>query len=77
MARENRSSNIYSKIDFKLKLVKEDKEGNFILTKGASKGKKNNYQPLCTQCQCIQLLQTYIEGLKSTNTPQHNGSGIL
>jgi hypothetical protein len=56
---------ISDKVDFKLTLVKWDKEGHFILTKRAINPKgNNNYQPICTQCQCTLFHQTYSEGFK-------------
>jgi hypothetical protein len=51
-------------------------EGHFILIKGENTPKEsNNYQPICTQCQCTQLHQMYSKGLKSTYRLQHGGSG--
>jgi hypothetical protein len=39
------------KVDFKLTLIKRDKEGHSILIKGETHQKEiNNYQPICTQC---------------------------
>jgi hypothetical protein len=47
---------ISDKVDFKLTLVKRDKEGHFVLIKEAIHTEKdNNYQFICTQCQCTQL----------------------
>jgi hypothetical protein len=67
---------IPDKVDFKLTLAKWDKEGHFILIKKGNTPKgNNNYQPTCTQCQCIQFHQTYTKGLKSTYRLQHSGSG--
>jgi exonuclease III len=63
---------ISDKVDFKLPLIKHDKEGHSILIKG-----NNNYQPICTQCQWTQYHQTYHEGNKSTYRLQHSGSGRL
>jgi hypothetical protein len=41
---------ISHKVDFKLTLVKRDKEGHFILIKGANTPKgNNNYQPIFTK----------------------------
>jgi exonuclease III len=69
---------ISDKVDFKLTLIKWDKEGHFILIKGEIHQKENNnYQPICIQCQCNQFHQTYSKGLKSTYRLQHSGSGRL
>jgi exonuclease III len=50
---------ISDKMDFKLKLVKTDKERCFILIKGTI------HQFICTKCPCTQLHQTYTKGHKS------------
>jgi exonuclease III len=69
---------ISHKVDFKLALIKWDKEGHFILKKRGKTSKgNNNYQPICTQHQCTQFHQTYSKGLKSTYRLQHSGSGRL
>jgi hypothetical protein len=58
---------ISGKVDFKLTFVKQDKEGHFILKKGATHQKeKNNYQHMFTQCQCTQFHQAYTKGFQST-----------
>jgi exonuclease III len=50
---------ISDKVDFKRTLLKQDKEGHSILIKGEIHQKeKNNYQSICTQCQCTQYHQT-------------------
>jgi exonuclease III len=57
---------ILDKVDFKLTLIKRDKEGHSILIKGGNTPKgNNNYQPICTQHQCIQFHQTHSEGPKN------------
>jgi hypothetical protein len=69
---------ISDKVDFKLTLLKWDKEGYFTLIKGKITPKANdNYQNICTRCQCTQFHQTYFKGLKSTHRLQHSGSGRL
>jgi exonuclease III len=56
---------ISNKADFKLALIKQDKEGYSILIKGEIHQKgNNNYQPICTKCQCTQFHKTYPEELK-------------
>jgi hypothetical protein len=66
---------ISDQVDFKHTLGKQDKEGHFILNKRAKKSKRNNnYQPICTQCQCTQFHQTHTKGLKSTYKLQLSGS---
>jgi exonuclease III len=47
---------ISGKVDFKATLVKRDKEGHLILIKGDIPKGNNNYQPICTQCQCTQFI---------------------
>jgi hypothetical protein len=66
---------ISAKVDFKLTLIKWDKEEHSILKRGNTPKGNNNYQPICTQCQCTQFHQSYSEGPKSTHRPQHSGSG--
>jgi hypothetical protein len=54
------------KVDFKLTLIKQDKERHSILIKRGNIPKgNNNYQPICTQSQCTQVHQTYSEGPKN------------
>jgi exonuclease III len=43
------------KVDFKPKLVRWDKDGQFILIKGAIYQEEITIVNLCVQCQCIQL----------------------
>jgi hypothetical protein len=57
---------ISDKVDFKPTFIKQAKEGHSILKKRGNRPKsKNNYQPICTQCQHTQFHQTYPEGSKS------------
>jgi hypothetical protein len=70
-APENRRiGNTYFREDFKLTLVKWDKGSHFI--RGNTSKGYNNYQSICTQCQCTQLHQAYTKGLKSTYRLQHS-----
>jgi hypothetical protein len=65
---------ISDKIDFKLTLIKQDKEGHTNKRGNTPKG-NNNYQPICIQCQCTQFHQTYSEGPENIYKVQHSGSG--
>jgi hypothetical protein len=72
---------ISGKVDFKLTLIKWDKEGLSILIhtnkKGITPKRNNNYQTICTQHQCTQFYHTYSEGPKNIYRLQHSGSGRL
>jgi hypothetical protein len=69
---------ISDKGDFKLTLIKQDKERTLHTNKGGNTPKgNNNYQPICTQCQCTQFHQTYSEGPKNIYRLQDSGSGRL
>jgi hypothetical protein len=51
---------------------------SFYTSKKGNRPKgNNNYQPICTQCQCTQFHQTHPEGPKSIYYLQHSGSGKL
>jgi hypothetical protein len=65
---------ISGKVDFKHTLVKRDKEGHLILIKGEILKGNNNYQPICTQCQCTQFHHTHCEGPYKIYKLQHSGS---
>jgi exonuclease III len=56
---------ISDKVALKLTLIKEDKAGHSILIKGEIDQKEITIQPICTQHQCTQFLQTYSEGPKN------------
>jgi hypothetical protein len=45
----SRSCNIYIKVKFRLTMAKQDKEGHFIIIKGAIYQKEISYQTICTQ----------------------------
>jgi hypothetical protein len=53
-----------NKVNFKLKLVKRDKEGHFILAKG-----NDNYQLLCTQYSTPNFIKHTLKDLKTHIDP--------
>jgi hypothetical protein len=50
---------ISDKVDFKHTLIKQDKEGHFILIKEEIQQKEITIINLCTQCKWTQFHQTY------------------
>jgi exonuclease III len=56
---------ISDKVDFKTKLIKQDKEGHSILIKGETDQKEITIINLYTHCQQTQFHQTCPEGPKS------------
>jgi exonuclease III len=65
------------KVDLKPTLIKQDKEGHSILTKGEIHQKEITIINLYAQHQCTQFHQTYSEEPKSIYRLQHSGSGRL
>jgi hypothetical protein len=69
---------ILDKVDFKLTLINQDKEGYYIQIKGEIHQKElTGINSVCTQHQCTQFHQTYSEGPKNIYKLQHSGSGRL
>jgi exonuclease III len=68
---------ISDKVDLKPTLIKQDKEGHSILTKGEIHQKEITIINLYAQHQCTQFHQTYSEEPKSIYRLQHSGSGRL
>jgi hypothetical protein len=63
---------ISDKVDFKLTVIKRDKEGQSILIKGKYTKRKSQLSTNSTQ-----FHQTYSEGPKNKYRPQHSGNERL
>jgi hypothetical protein len=69
---------VLDKMDFKLKLLKRDKEGHFILIKGAIHKEEitifNLYVP---NVSALNFIKYTLKDFKTTYRPQHSDSGRL
>ena len=76
-SKENRRILISDKMDFKIKMVTRDKEGHYIMIKGAIPEEAitilNIYVPNIRAPQCIRQMLTAIKGEINNNT---NSEGL-
>ena len=69
---------ISNKMDFQPKVIKEDKEGHFILVKGKILPRRTlNCEHLCSKCKGTHIHKRNFTKAQSTHLTPHNNSGRL